>query len=179
MLIFLIITGCRHNPAVIVHSPEASKISYAIKDSFDAARIDLADSYSEQLYSLVTPPEDKIVIKPIFKNGKRVVVIPKKYQTDEVVIINTEEWSKLIASKEISMQILSDNETLKKQLSNIEAEKIEQEKIKLELSAQNVKLSINVEHLDKMLFKLKIYLTISISVIVGYAYIKFKKLIPL
>jgi hypothetical protein len=179
VFIFLIcLLSCKNIP-VIKTSPEIAKITYAVKDSFEAARIDLADNYTDQLITLISPPITKIPIKPLYKNGKRIAVIPKKFQSDEVIVIDSQEWSKLLQIKDIATQLSNDVENLKKQLSDTEKEKREQEQIKIDLAAKNTELTINKEYSDKIIFKLKVYL-VSIAIIIClYFYLKIKKIIPL
>ena len=88
------VAGCSSIP-VMTQSPQVSTTVAAIKDSFEAARIDLADKYASALELLVTPPEKRIEIKPIYKDGNRVAVIPEKYRADNVVVVGTLEWSNL------------------------------------------------------------------------------------
>ena len=45
-----------------------SQTVYATKDSLEAARIDLADSYINEAVKIVKPPKKRIAVEAIYKN---------------------------------------------------------------------------------------------------------------
>jgi hypothetical protein len=110
-------------------SEALSRSVYATKDSLDNARLDLADTYSNESIRLVKPPKKRIDIKAIYKknidiiasqskikptiiNRQRVLVIPEKYKNDTVVVVSSEEYQQLLKDKETYEQIEKDNYSL-------------------------------------------------------------------
>ena len=179
LVICCMLSSCSTRPVVISYSPEVTTTVAAIKDSFDAARIDLANSYTEALSMLVTPPEKRIQIEPIYKDGKRIAVIPDKYKDSNVVIVGTEDWSNLVKTKDIVLQLANDKTNLNTQILSIQEELIEQQKIKQQLAEDNVNLQIKNTEANSSIFRLRAYMIGLISLILVYIYLKTKRIIPI
>lgn len=115
-------------------SQALSRAVYATRDSFEAARIDLADSYSAEAARIVHPPKGRVEVKSVYKKSvdvigsgskpvskvtakQRVVIIPEKYRNDVVVVVSSEEYQNLLKDKETMTQLEKDfdNLTLVKQ----------------------------------------------------------------
>jgi hypothetical protein len=114
-------------------SQALSRAVYATRDSFERARIDLANSYASEAARIVKPPKNKIEISSVFKdvtipvvasqakpktpipvNKQRVLVIPEQYKNDTVVVVNTEEYQQLLKDKQTFEQLKKDfKQTLK------------------------------------------------------------------
>jgi hypothetical protein len=124
-------------------SEALSRSVYATKDSLDNARIDLADTYSNESTRLVKPPKKRIDIKAVYKknidvissqskvkptiiNKQRVLIIPEKYKNDTVVVVSSEEYQKLLKDKETYDQIERDNYSLVETKKLIDRELIRQ-----------------------------------------------------
>jgi hypothetical protein len=137
-------------------SEALSRTVYATKDSFDQARIDLAEKYSVETTRLVKPPKKRIEVKPIYKknidivasqnknsqnfaNQQRVLIIPEKYKLDTVVVVSSKEYEELLKEKEIYEQIKKDFDTLSSTRSQVDEE-----------------LSRQMEYRDKMIRDLNI-----------------------
>jgi hypothetical protein len=120
-------------------SEALSRTVYATKDSFDQARIDLAEKYSVETTRLVKPPKKRIEVKPIYKknidivasqnknsqnlaNQQRVLIIPEKYKLDTVVVVSSKEYEELLKEKEIYEQIKKDFDTLSSTRSQVDEE---------------------------------------------------------
>lgn len=113
-----------------------SRVVYATKDSLDAARIDLADSYSTEATRIVKPPKDRIEIATIYEktsavikpgtinsdSKQRVVVIPSKYKNDLVIVVSSAEYDKLLNDKEAFEQFKIDHEMLAKAKGEVDEE---------------------------------------------------------
>ena len=175
LTILFLITACSSVP-VYKQSPEINTAAAAIKDSLDAARVDLAISYSDNLITLTTPPEKRIKIEPIYKNGKRVAIIPDKYKEDNVVVVGTEEWSNLIRIKEVVLQLANDKTNLNAQIESTKEELIKQQKLKEQLAEDKVNLTLKNNDLSNSLSKTRLYLIGLIILIAVYFYVKTQKL---
>lgn len=178
LLFVLLVAGCNSIP-VMTQSPQVSTTVAAIKDSFEAARIDLADKYASALELLVTPPEKRIEIKPIYKDGNRVAVIPEKYRADNVVVVGTLEWSNLLKVKEVASQLALDVTNLNGELEKVREELIHQQQIKQNLAESNIKLTEENQKAHAALFKRTAYLVGLLSLIGIYIYLKISKVIAL
>jgi hypothetical protein len=124
-------------------SEALSRTVYATKDSFDHARLDLAEIYSVESTRLVKPPKKRIDIKPVYKKNidvlasqnkkspqfidkQRVVIIPEKYKSDTVVVVNSKEYENLLKEKEIYEQMKKDLDELSFARSQVDEELIRQ-----------------------------------------------------
>jgi hypothetical protein len=124
-------------------SEALSRSVYATKDSLDNARLDLADTYSNETIRLVRPPKQRIDIKPVYKknidnissqstvkptiiNKQRVLIIPEKYRNDTVIVVSSEEYQQLLKDKETYEQIEKDNFSLVETKKLIDQELIRQ-----------------------------------------------------
>lgn len=121
-----------------------SRVVYATKDSLDAARIDLADSYSTEATRIVKPPKERIEIQTIYEKPsavikpgtlasdpkQRVVVIPSKYKNDIVIVVSSAEYEKLLNDKEVFEQFKIDHDVLVKAKGEVDAELIKQAEYK-------------------------------------------------
>lgn len=120
-------------------SEALSKVVYATKDSLDAARIDLADTYSIEATRIIKPPKNRIEIQsmyeaPVQSSGslttstvksnikQRVVVIPEKYKHDIVVVVSSIEYQNLLKDKENFELVKKDHEQLVKAKQDVDEE---------------------------------------------------------
>ena len=124
-------------------SEALSRSVYATKDSLDNARLDLADTYSNESTRIVKPPKNRIEIKPVYKknidnissqskvkptiiNKQRVLIIPEKYKNDTVVVVSSEEYQQLLKDKETYEQIEKDNANIIEAKKEVDQELIRQ-----------------------------------------------------
>ncbi len=49
-------------------SETTSQTAWAIKDSLEVGRVDLADKYAKKLTTLIDAPKEKLVIKGVYEN---------------------------------------------------------------------------------------------------------------
>jgi hypothetical protein len=145
--IFLLFLSCLFFSSCTVYtekqSEALSRTVYATKDSFDHARLDLAEIYSVESTRLVKPPKKRIDIKPVYKKNidvlasqnkkspqfidkQRVVIIPEKYKSDTVVVVNSKEYENLLKEKEIYEQMKKDLDELSFARSQVDEELIRQ-----------------------------------------------------
>jgi len=145
--IFLLFLFCLFFSSCTIYtekqSEALSRTVYATKDSLDHARIDLAERYSVESTRLVKPPKKRIDIKPVYKKNidvlasqnkkspqfidkQRVVIIPEKYKSDTVVVVNSKEYENLLKEKEIYEQMKKDLDELSFARSQVDEELIRQ-----------------------------------------------------
>lgn len=125
--LFLVLTAC--TVYTEKQSQALSRAVYATRDSFEAARIDLADSYSAEAARIVHPPKGRVEVKSVYKKSvdvigsgskpvskvtakQRVVIIPEKYRNDVVVVVSSKEYQNLLKDKEIMTQLEKDLDNL-------------------------------------------------------------------
>jgi hypothetical protein len=115
-------------------SEALSRSVYATRDSIEKARIDSALTYSVEATRIVKPPKKRIPIESVYKkttttinvvassskpkepqtlNKQRILIIPEQYKNDTVVVVNSEEYQKLLEDKQILEQLKNDLETEK------------------------------------------------------------------
>lgn len=140
--LFLVLTAC--TVYTEKQSQALSRAVYATRDSFEAARIDLADSYSAEAARIVHPPKNRVDVKPVYKktvdvigsNSKpvstvtakqRVVIIPEKYRNDVVVVVSSEEYQNLLKDKEVMSQLQKDLDSLTLVKQEVDQEIIKQQ----------------------------------------------------
>ncbi len=124
-------------------SEALSKVIYATNDSLEAARLDLAEKYSQESTRLVRPPKTRIAIQSVYKknidivtssskatpeifNKQRVIIVPEKYKNDTLIVVNSEEYQQLLKDKENYAQIERDNANLTEARNTVDQELIRQ-----------------------------------------------------
>jgi len=121
-LLSLFLTSCT------VYTEKQSEVLsqnvYATKDSIEQARIDLADSYINEVTRIVKPPKTRVEIKGIYQTPtspdkvnttkERIVIVPEKYKNDKVIVVNSLEYETLLKDKAIASQLQKDNANLVK-----------------------------------------------------------------
>ena len=177
LLIFIMLLSCR-TQIVEIPSPALCKTAYAIKDSFEEARIDLADRYTLELIKLVIPPKERILIEPILRDGKRIAIIPEKYKDTSVVVVGSKEWDELKKIKSIADQLVNENSSLTKLVNDLETELRDQKEITNKLVADNNDLTLKNSELTSTLLRKNIYIIAMMIAIGGYIYAKATKIIP-
>lgn len=140
--LFLVLAAC--TVYTEKQSQALSKAVYATRDSFEAARIDLADSYSAEAARIVHPPKERVDVKSVYKKNidvigsaskpvsrvtskQRIVIIPEKYRNDVVVVVSSEEYQNLLKDKEVMSQLQKDFESLTLVKQEVDQEIIKQQ----------------------------------------------------
>lgn len=107
----LSVGGCKTVRYVEKNSEALSQTIYATSDSLQVARVDLAEKYAAQAVRLVTPPKDRIAVKPLHRAAAvstqstpknpvavnsgpnpRLLVLPDAYKSDLAIYIGSPEW---------------------------------------------------------------------------------------
>ena len=140
--LFLILPAC--TVYTEKQSQALSRAIYATRDSFEAARIDLADSYSAEAARIVHPPKSRVDVKTVYKktvdiigssskpvstvaSKQRIVIIPEKYRNDVVVVVSSTEYQNLLKDKETFEQLQKDLDNLTLVKQEVDEEIIKQQ----------------------------------------------------
>lgn len=103
-------------------SEAASQSTYAVNDSLDKQRIDLAWHYSNEATKLIVPPKHRIPIQPIYaplkaktangvkavvnpESGDRLIIVPEQYKVSQVVVVGSDEYTKLAEDAKVANQL--------------------------------------------------------------------------
>jgi hypothetical protein len=184
LLVFLLIS-CAPTRFIPKDSDPLSKAVYATSDSIDLGRIDLADQYAKQAKTLVEPPKQVILIKPLVSKTttkgitKNVIVIPPALTGMQVIVVGSQEYEDLLKIKENAEVVEKDVETLKKQVEEVRDAYREQLEAKSHLLKEYEKLVLDLK--DKQLALLKRNVIIGVmGLLIGlYIFVKVKGISPL
>jgi len=187
-LLALLLTSCAVDTPP-KYSEEVSQVVYATHDSIENARIELAKEYSNQTVRLITPPKQRIPVKPIIiscppsKPGerpidKRVVIVPPEYGKDEVVVVGSKEYQELMDKVVLATQLQTDLDNLKKAKGAVDLALIkEQERVK-KLEEDYNKAQVKLKENQTSLIKRDLIIA-GLSLLIGvYAYLKVKGFVP-
>ena len=117
----LMIQGCA-TKYIEKQSEAASQNTYAVNDSLDKQRIDLAWHYSNEATKLIVPPKHRIPIEPIYAplktktangvravvnptSGDRLIIVPEQYKVSQVVIVGSDEYNQLASDAKVAAQL--------------------------------------------------------------------------
>lgn len=183
LLTALLITGCTLYTEK--QSEALSKSVYATTDSLNAARVDLAYYYSQETTKLVKPPKNRIDIRPVYDaativktvgDKTRVVIVPKEYKYDKIVVVDTLEYQKLLENASIASQLKKDNENLQKTVKEVDDERIKQEVMRDKMVKDLRDMQTKLVKKDLVILRLWVLVGILTLIIVGYIYLKVNRL---
>jgi len=156
-----------------------SQSVYATKDSIDLARIDLAESYINETTKLINPPKKRIEISAIYQkpiqvndSKQRIVIVPEKYKSDKVVVVNTTEYDNLLKDKEISKQLQKDNEILAKAKTEFDAERTKQQEMRDKMVKDLNIMQKKLVEKDLAILWRNIIIVVLLALIGGYIYLR-------
>ncbi|NBO98720.1 MAG: hypothetical protein EBU90_01140 [Proteobacteria bacterium] len=156
-----------------------SQSVYATKDSIDLARIDLAESYINETTKLINPPKKRIEINAIYQkpiqvndSKQRIVIVPEKYKSDKVVVVNTTEYDNLLKDKEIAKQLQKDNEVLAKAKSEFDAERTKQQEMRDKMVKDLNIMQKKLVEKDLAILWRNIIIVVLLALIGGYIYLR-------
>ena len=87
-------------------SEAVSRNVYATNESISKARVDLAQFYSNETTRFIKPPKSPIKINSISNKDKsRVVVVPKQYGNDKVIVVGSSQYDELLKDSSIKKQL--------------------------------------------------------------------------
>ena len=173
-------------------SEALSRAVYATRDSFESARIDLADAFSAEAARIVKPPKKKITVKsihtsedvvvgttdtgePIIKQSNvRRVVVPERYKNDVVVVVNSKEYNELLKNKEIYQQLEVENESLLRFKDEVDKELTRQEQYNNKLIQDLNILQKKVVEKDLAILQRNIVILFLVGVMGAGVYLRMK-----
>jgi len=157
LLIFLtlLVTSCTYYTEK--QSEALSQNVYATNDSVNKGRIDLAYYYSAETTKLVKLPKHRIPVQSVVeaKNAikgasstdtTRVVLIPKQFKDDRVVVVDTADYQTLLKDRDTAKQLKADNDNLKKASIETDKEVVRQKDM-------NNKMVKDLNHLQQEIYK--------------------------
>lgn len=198
LLFFGLNTGCVRTKYVEKQSEPLSQSVYAVKDSIDNKRIDLADYYSSESVKLIEPPKKRIDIKPIYQkssvgektitvktSNQPILIVPSNYKGAPVIVVNTEEYNALKQNKETAKQLIKEKDDLQNAKTNVEIELQNQKDIHNQMVKDLADKDLEIKHLkstilDKnmTIFKRTAFIVAMFAGIGIYIVIKIRGLIP-
>ncbi len=160
-------------------SEAVSQSVYATKDSIDLARIDLAESYINETTKLINPPKKRIEISAIYQkpiqvndSKQRIVIVPEKYKSDKVVVVNTTEYDNLLKDKEIAKKLQKDNEVLAKAKTEFDAERTKQQEMRDKMVKDLNIMQKKLVEKDLAILWRNIIIVALLGLIGGYVYLR-------
>jgi hypothetical protein len=114
---FLLLSGC--SSKIARQNESVRQGVYAVNDSINFKRYDLAKKYSAELTRIVPPPENRIEVSAFsIQTGvdkKGYTVLPEDTNSDEVIIENSEQYKALVEqNKSLSVMISQEVESFNK-----------------------------------------------------------------
>lgn len=151
----LLVTSCTYYTEK--QSEALSQNVYATNDSVNKGRIDLAYYYSAETTKLVKLPKHRIPVQSVVeaKNAikgasstdtTRVVLIPKQFKDDRVVVVDTADYQTLLKDRDTAKQLKADNDNLKKASIETDKEVVRQKDM-------NNKMVKDLNHLQQEIYK--------------------------
>jgi hypothetical protein len=174
-------------------SQALSRAVYATRDSFERARIDLANSYASEAARIVKPPKNKIEISSVFKditipvvasqakpktpipvNKQRVLVIPEQYKNDTVVVVNTEEYQQLLKDKQTFEQLKKDYKQTLEFKAEVDNELAKQEAYANQMIVDLNRMQKQIVEKDLAILQRNIIIISLLAAIGGATYLRIK-----
>lgn len=198
LLSLLLLTGCKTREVYIEKNSEAlSQAVYASDDSVKAGRFDLTGKYTGEATRLITPPKQRIPIKPIQKKfetktinpttgkeeihieWKNYALIPEDLRDKKVVLVGTKEYADLLQDAGIALQLEMDVNYYKTHAQAIDKQlQVNEGNLKALIDSNN-ELQVEKERLSKIIaqrnltiFGLIVGIGVAIATLVGLLYFK-------
>jgi hypothetical protein len=182
LLVTLVIAGCTIYTEK--QSEAVSQNTYAINSSLAKERVDLTWFYSNELTKFIKPPKHPISLESIYitnkvvKDGKtvetksRVVIVPKSYGDDKVIVVGSAEYQNLLKDSAIKKQLERDNFVMSKQI-DLDNKELTKQK---EMQDKMVK---DLNHLQSEIYKkdrgiwVRNFVILGLSALIGvYIYLR-------
>jgi len=178
------LTSCAPTRYIPKDSEPLSRAVYASSDSIDLGRIDLADQYAKQAKTLVDPPKEPILIKPIVSKatssdiGKNVIVVPPSLKGMQIVVVGSDEYRKLLEIKENAEQLKTEFENLQKEKEEVYKALVEQRDAKSQLLRDYDNLVLEIKDKQLALLKRNVIIGLLMMAIGLYVFLKIRGLMP-
>lgn len=194
-MLIIISSLCILNGCVVYTEKQSEALSrtvVATKDSLDNARVDLADEYIQQAARIVKPPKNRIQINPVYKKNtppkegvynpekntshenQRIILVPEKYKNDSIVVVNSEEYQKLLSDKKIFEQLKKDTKNLKDTKELVEKELTLQLEYRDKMIRDLNALQTKVVKKDLLILRLYLVIAFLVSILCGGVYLRMK-----
>lgn len=174
-------------------SESLSRAVYATEDSFEKARVDLASIYASEAARIVKPPKNKIKIYSIYKNAntaatvsstgskavvdigkRRVLIIPEEYKNDAVVVVNSQEYKKLLEDKEAFERLKKDHEQTLQFKDEVDKELARQESYSNKMIQDLNRMQKQLLEKDLAILRKNIIIVLLLAAMGGAAYLRIK-----
>jgi len=157
-ILSLLMVSCTTTKYVEKQSEELSRSVYAVKDSLDSARFDLAAKYSNESTRLVAPPKQRIKIESIVKTNsnnqtERVALLPQSNKKDKVILAESPEYLDLLKDERVLNQLKIDNDNLNLYSKEVDKQLTEQYKIQNDMVVKIQDLEKKILQKDKKLLQ--------------------------
>jgi hypothetical protein len=192
LLVSLCVTSC--TVYTEKQSEALSQAVYLADDSFEAGRFDVTDFAIDQAVRIVKVPKTRQKVevitspsentKPNIKDkspiatppydGKRVILVPERFKNQEVIVVNSHEYQKLLDDKKTFTQLQGDYKVLQGLKSNVDEELSKQEKYNNELIIKINKLKEDVAKKTAHILKLYIAIGSLVLSIAAGVYLRIK-----
>lgn len=188
--VFLVLAFLASSSCTIYTEKQSEALSravYGTRDSFDAGRLELADSYSGESARLVKPPKKRIEIKPIYQeksskqvggttttSKQRVVIIPEKYRNDSVVVVSSAEYEELAKDKKVAEQLKLDNANLAQTKAEVDKELVKQAEYNNKMIKDLNSMQRQLVEKDLAILQRNIAIVVLVGLIAAGVYLRMK-----
>jgi hypothetical protein len=171
VVVLLGLLSCTSSVVVQRNTEALSQSVYAVKDSLDVERVDMASRYINVTTNLVPPPKERIVVEPIIKTDlkgekKRTIIVPDSYKGKNVVVIGSVEWDDLIKEADNAKTYKQDLENYKETSIKITEELQRQIQLVAEIQNKIDTLKLEKSKLETLIWKQRMIILI-LTLIVG------------
>jgi hypothetical protein len=98
------LTSCDNEIVIEKYSETLEQGIYAVADSLNSGRVDLAESYINNVETIVPVPKNRIIITPVIKDGIRYVIINDREKNSKVIIVGSSDFKELLNEKAINQK---------------------------------------------------------------------------
>ena len=163
--------SCSSSVVVQRNTEALSQSIYAVKDSLDVERVDMASKYINVTTNLVPPPKERIVVEPIIKTNlkgekKRTIIVPDSYKGKNVVVVGSMEWDELIKEADNAKTYKQDLENYKEATIKITEELQKQIQLVAEIQSKIDTLKLEKSKLETLIWKQRMTILV-LSLIIG------------
>ena len=193
----LLLAFCLLTASCVVYTEKQSEALsqsvYLADDSFELGRFDVTDVSLNEAIKIVKPPKNRQKISPVNKkisgssssvtkkthefaptNNKNVIIVPERFQGQKIVIVNSNEYKKLLEDKQTFLQLQGDYKTLEKLKETVDEELLRQNTNvnKMIIDLNNLQRKV----VEKNLLILKLYIVIGalVAALGGGIYLRMK-----
>jgi hypothetical protein len=204
--LFLLLQICLLFVSCTVYTEKQTEVLsqsvFAAKDSIQAARIDLAETFVDEASRIVRPPKQRIQVKSWYndvsqkKNSpsnsaattetkqisiipqetekQRFVVVPESYKNDKTLVVRSAEYDELIKSKDFAEKLQGDFRILEMLKQKVDEELRQQNLYKDKMVADLNDLQKKIVEKDLSLLRRNIIIVLLSSLLSSGIYLRMK-----